>query len=155
VGEIVVRAPWLTQGYYLDEEKGAELWDGGWMHTGDVASMEPGGVLQIRDRIKDVINTGGEWISSLLLESLISKHPAVAEVAVVGVPDARWDERPLVLVVPVAGAGLEPASVQRHLAQFVESGAISKWAVPEQIRIVDEIPKTSVAGRAGTLLRRI
>jgi fatty-acyl-CoA synthase len=125
------------------------------MHTGDVASMEPGGVLQIRDRIKDVINTGGEWISSLLLESLISKHPAVAEVAVVGVPDARWDERPLALVVPVAGAGLEPASVQRHLAQFVESGAISKWAVPEQIRIVDEIPKTSVAGRAGTLLRRI
>jgi fatty-acyl-CoA synthase len=125
------------------------------MHTGDVASMEPGGVLQIRDRIKDVIKTGGEWISSLLLESLISKHPAVAEVAVVGVPDARWDERPLALVVPVAGAGLEPASVQRHLAQFVESGAISKWAVPEQIRIVDEIPKTSVAGRAGTLLRRI
>jgi fatty-acyl-CoA synthase len=144
VGEILVRAPWLTQGYYRDAHKGAELWQGGWMHTGDVATITPAGVLQIRDRIKDVIKTGGEWVSSLQLENLISQHPGVAEVAVVGVPDTRWGERPLALVVPVVGAELEPVSVQQHLAQFVESGAISKWAVPEQFRIVDEIPKTSV-----------
>ncbi len=153
VGEVVVRAPWITQGYYRDVKKGAELWDGGWMHTGDVASMSPAGVLQIRDRIKDVIKTGGEWISSLLLESLISRHPDVAQVAVVGVPDARWDERPLALVVPVDGVQLDAATVQQHLAQFVDSGEINKWAVPDQIRIVEEIPKTSVGKVNKKLIR--
>ncbi|UTW13967.1 fatty acid--CoA ligase [Marinobacterium rhizophilum] len=144
LGEIVVRAPWLTQGYYRDAQTGAQLWQGGWMHTGDVASITPGGMIQIRDRIKDVIKTGGEWVCSLRIENLISLHAAVAEVAVVGVPDARWGERPLALVVLAAGAELEPGALQQHLMQFVSQGQISKWAVPDDIRIVEAIPKTSV-----------
>ncbi len=144
VGEIVVRAPWLTQGYYQDAQQGAQLWQGGWMHTGDVASITPGGMIQIRDRIKDVIKSGGEWVSSLQIENLLSQHPAVAEVAVVGVPDARWGERPLALVVLALQVQLEPGALQQHLMQFVSAGQISKWAVPDDIRIVDAIPKTSV-----------
>ena len=144
VGEVQVRTPWLTQGYLREPEKGAELWQGGWLHTGDVASVNDEGVIQIRDRMKDVIKTGGEWISSLLLESLISKHPAVASVAVVGVPDPRWDERPLALVVPAEGAEIDADRLKAHLMQFVDSGEINKWAIPEQIRIVEEIPVTSV-----------
>ncbi len=144
MGEVVVRAPWLTQGYYKEPEKGEELWRDGWLHTGDVASIDAHGVLVIKDRIKDVIKTGGEWISSLALESLISQHPAVAEVAVVGIPDEKWDERPLALVVPLGGVELDGAAIQQHLQQFVSSGQINKWAIPQQIDIVAEIPKTSV-----------
>jgi len=144
MGEVVVRAPWLTQGYYKEPEKAEELWQDGWLHTGDVASIDAEGVLQIKDRIKDVIKTGGEWISSLELENLISQHAAVAEVAVVGVPDEQWDERPLAMVVPASGSELEPTAIQQHLQQYVESGRINKWAIPQQIRIVREIPKTSV-----------
>ncbi|MEP5981211.1 MAG: fatty acid--CoA ligase, partial [Marinobacter alexandrii] len=93
-GEVVARAPWLTQSYFKEKEKGEELWKGGWLHTGDVASMDPDGTLVIKDRIKDVIKTGGEWLSSLDLENLISQHPSVAATAVVGVPDEKWGERP-------------------------------------------------------------
>ena len=102
-GEIVVRAPWLTQGYFKNPDKGRELWDGGYLHTGDVANIDPKGYIRITDRIKDVIKTGGEWVSSLELESLISQHPAVAEVAVIGVADEKWGERPLAMVVPSMG----------------------------------------------------
>ncbi|WP_421865975.1 fatty acid--CoA ligase [Motiliproteus sp.] len=144
VGEIVARAPWLTQGYFKDPQKSEELWDGGWLHTGDVASIDPAHVVQIKDRIKDVIKTGGEWISTIELENLISKHEAVAEVAVVGVPDERWDERPLAMIVPCADAELDLAKVQQHLQQFVEQGEIAKWAVPERIVLVEALPKTSV-----------
>lgn len=80
----MVRAPWLTQGYLKEPEKGAELWNGSWLHTGDIASIDPHGIVEIKDRIKDVIKTGGEWISTLELESLISSHAAVRSVAVVG-----------------------------------------------------------------------
>ncbi|UTW12386.1 fatty acid--CoA ligase [Marinobacterium rhizophilum] len=153
VGEILVRTPWLTQGYCKEPEKGAELWSGGWLHTGDVASMQPDGVLQIRDRIKDVIKTGGEWISSLLLESLISQHPAVANVAVVGVPDERWDERPLALVVPVDGVSVDTDTLKQHLAQFVDTGQINKWAIPSEIRFVESIPMTSVGKINKKLIR--
>ncbi len=144
VGEVVVRAPWLTQGYYKEPEKGAELWENGWLHTGDVASMDAAGVLEIKDRIKDVIKTGGEWISSIELESLISQHPQVSEVAVVGVPDEKWGERAFALIVPVSGEKVDAASVQTHLMQFVTSGRINKWAIPEKVSVVSEIPKTSV-----------
>jgi fatty-acyl-CoA synthase len=144
VGEVVVRSPWLTQGYFKDSNKSVELWQGGWLHTGDVASLDAEGNLQIRDRIKDVIKTGGEWISSLLLENLISKHPSVASVAVVGVPDARWDERPVALVVPTADAKLDADTLKSHLLQFVDSGLINKWAIPDQITMVETLPVTSV-----------
>ncbi|RTE67728.1 fatty acid--CoA ligase [Amphritea opalescens] len=144
VGEIVVRSPWLTQGYYKDEAKGEELWENGWLHTGDVASINEDYVIQIKDRIKDVIKTGGEWISSLELENLISQYPAVSEVAVIGVPDEKWGERPYALVVGKPGEEIDGAAIQQHLLTFVASGHINKWAVPQDIKIVTDIPKTSV-----------
>jgi len=143
-GELVVRAPWLTQGYYREPEKGEELWADGWLHTGDVATLDGMGFIDIRDRIKDVIKTGGEWISSLELEDLISRHPAVGEVAVVGVADAQWGERPFALVVAQQGQALNARLLKEHLAPFVEQGRINKWAIPTHVALVTEIPKTSV-----------
>jgi fatty-acyl-CoA synthase len=114
------------------------------MHTGDVATLDGMGVIDIRDRIKDVIKTGGEWVSSLELEDLISRHPAVREVAVIGIPDDKWGERPFALLIPREGQALDAQTLKQHLTPFVESGLISKWAVPSQIAVVSEIPKTSV-----------
>ncbi|RIJ37445.1 fatty acid--CoA ligase [Pontibacter oryzae] len=143
-GEIVVRAPWLTQGYYKDEERSLELWKHGYLHTGDIATIDPDGVITITDRKKDVIKSGGEWISSLLLESLISQHPDVQETAVVAVPDQRWQERPLALVVAKPDTSITDQDLIRHMEQFSDSGKISHYAVPKQFRFVTEIPKTSV-----------
>ncbi|RDH45460.1 fatty acid--CoA ligase [Zooshikella ganghwensis] len=143
VGEIVCRAPWLTQGY-LKEENGSEaLWRDGWLHTGDVATIDALGFIQITDRIKDVIKTGGEWISSLTLENLISQHPGVSEVAVIGLPHPEWGERPCALVV-LKDKQTKGEDIQIHLQQFVAQGKIHKWAIPEVIEFVDAIPKTSV-----------
>ena len=143
-GELVLRAPWLSEGYYREPEKGAELWAGGWMHTGDVATLDAFGVIDIRDRIKDVIKTGGEWISSLALEDLVSRHPAVREVAVVGIADPQWGERPFALLVVRDGHVIGARELKEHLKPFVELGHLSKWAIPSQIAVVTEIPKTSV-----------
>ncbi|UTH30851.1 fatty acid--CoA ligase [Ectopseudomonas hydrolytica] len=143
-GELVLRAPWLTQGYFREPEKGEELWAHGWLHTGDVATIDGMGFIEIRDRIKDVIKTGGEWISSLELEDLISRHPAVREVAVVGVPDPQWGERPFALLVVHEGQALDAKGLKEHLKPFVEQGHINKWAIPTQIALVTEVPKTSV-----------
>lgn len=152
-GEVVARAPWLTQNYFKEPQKGYELWEGGWLHTGDVASMEPDNTLVIKDRIKDVIKTGGEWLSSLDLENLISQHPAVAGAAVVGVPDEKWGERPHALVVLKPGEDASLEDIQGHLQQFVDSGEINKWAIPEQIDFVEDIPKTSVGKINKKLIR--
>lgn len=143
-GELVLRSPWLTQGYYKEPEKSDELWAHGWMHTGDVASIDEMGFIDIRDRIKDVIKTGGEWISSLELEDLISKCAAVKEVAVVGVPDPQWGERPFALIVPHAGKEMDARILRDHLKGYADEGRINKWAIPTQIACVTEIPKTSV-----------
>ena len=143
-GELVLRAPWLTQAYFREPEKSQELWAGGWMHTGDVATISPTGTIEIRDRIKDVIKTGGEWLSSLELEDRISRSPLIAEVAVVGIPDPRWDERPFALIVPAAGQTVTAQAIADHLMPSVEEGHINKWAIPRQIAVVSEIPKTSV-----------
>jgi fatty-acyl-CoA synthase len=143
-GELVLRAPWLTQGYFREPEKGEELWAHGWLHTGDVATIDGMGFIEIRDRIKDVIKTGGEWISSLELEDLISRHPSVREVAVVGVPDPQWGERPFALLVLRDEQSLDAKGLKEHLKPFVEQGHINKWAIPTQIALVTEIPKTSV-----------
>jgi fatty-acyl-CoA synthase len=153
LGEIVVRAPWLTQGYLHEPEKGAELWQGGWLHTGDMASIDPLGGVEIKDRIKDVIKTGGEWISSLELESLISEHEAVMSVAVVGIVDEQWGERPMALVVCEPGQYLDRKILEAHLQGFVESGRINKWAIPKQFKFVAEIPKTSVGKINKKLIR--
>ncbi|MDI9244796.1 fatty acid--CoA ligase [Marinobacter sp. CHS3-4] len=152
-GEVVARSPWLTQSYFKEPEKGEELWQGGWLHTGDVASMEPNSTLVIKDRIKDVIKTGGEWLSSLELENLISQHSAVAGAAVVGVPDEKWGERPHALVVLKPGEQATLEDLQEHLKQFVESGEINKWAIPSKIDFVEDIPKTSVGKINKKLIR--
>ncbi len=152
-GEVVARAPWLTQSYFKEPAKGEELWQGGWLHTGDVASMEPDNTLTIKDRIKDVIKTGGEWLSSLDLENLISQHPDVAGAAVVGVPDEKWGERPYALVILKPGSNATQEDIQEHLKQFVDRGDINKWAIPEQIAFVDDIPKTSVGKINKKLIR--
>ena len=142
-GEIVVRAPWLTQGYLHDEERSAELWRGGWLHTGDVGFVDAEGYLKITDRIKDVVKTGGEWVSSLDIEDIILRMPEVAEAAVVGIPDERWGERPVALVARRQDT-LTAAAVREHIARFVAEGAISRFAVPDHVHFVDAIPKTSV-----------
>ena len=143
-GELVLRAPWLSQGYFREPQKGEELWEHGWLHTGDVATLDGMGFIDIRDRIKDVIKTGGEWVSSLELEDLISRHPAVREVAVVGIADPQWGERPFALLVLREGAELGARALKEHLKPFVEQGHINKWAIPTQIALVTDIPKTSV-----------
>jgi fatty-acyl-CoA synthase len=143
-GEIVARAPWLTQGYWSNPEASADLWSGGYLHTQDIANIDETGNLQITDRIKDVIKSGGEWISSLEIESLISLHPDVAEVAVIGIRDDKWGERPVALVVLRADADITDDDIKRHVMTFSESGRISKYAVPQIVKFVDGLEKTSV-----------
>jgi fatty-acyl-CoA synthase len=145
-GEIVARAPWLTEGYVGNEQASAELWRGGYLHTGDVGRFDDFGRLLITDRIKDVIKSGGEWVSSLTLESLVSSCDDVAEVAAIAVPDVKWGERPLLLVVPVNAAASDrlDAAIRQLLEAEITAGRLSKWAMPERIEIVAEIPKTSV-----------
>ena len=144
-GELVVRAPWLTQSYFKNPDAGDELWRGGWMHTQDIACITADGTLKITDRLKDVIKSGGEWVSSLEVENILSFHPCVAEVAVIGVADEKWGERPLALVV------LKPEYVdikaEDILAlghQAVDKGYLPKYGVPSEIRFLAEMPKTSV-----------
>jgi len=145
-GEIVVRAPWLTQGYLSNPKASEELWTGGYLHTQDMANIDEEGYLQITDRLKDVIKTGGEWVSSLELESLISQHPGVSEVAVIGIKDEKWGERPMALVVPKAGRvpSVTEEDIRMHLRGFSEKGVISKYAVPESVKFIETIDKTSV-----------
>lgn len=145
-GEVVVRAPWLTQGYFKDEEKSKELWAGGWLHTGDIGYIDEEGYLQITDRLKDVIKTGGEWISSLELEDIISQHPLVSEVAVIGVRDAKWGERPMALVVPKQGTEkvLTEDDIRAAIQVSIDKGVLPKYAMPETVNLVEQIAKTSV-----------
>jgi fatty-acyl-CoA synthase len=143
-GEIVARAPWLTQGYWKNPEASEELWAGGYLHTNDIGVIDGEGYLQITDRIKDVIKTGGEWVSSLEVESLISRHPAVSEAAVIGIKDPKWGERPLALIVLKPGQSADKAAIQKHLDEFVGTGVISRYAVPQNVLFVEEIGKTSV-----------
>ena len=145
-GEIVLRAPWLTQGYFNNPEGSEQLWAGGYLHTSDIAVVDPNGYVHITDRIKDVIKTGGEWVSSLQIEDLISQCAGVAEVAVIGVKDDRWGERPLALVVkrPSDANGVSDAVIKNHLKTFADQGIISKYGIPEKILFIDSIPKTSV-----------
>ncbi len=145
-GEVVVRAPWLTQGYLKDPRNSEVLWQGGYLHTNDIGYVDPAGYLQITDRLKDVIKTGGEWISSLEIEDIVSQHPGVSEVAVIGVPDAKWGERPLAVVVARSdhADSLTEDAIKAHLRALGDKGVISKWAVPERVVLANAIDKTSV-----------
>jgi fatty-acyl-CoA synthase len=145
-GEIVVRAPWLTQGYVDNAEGSEQLWASGYLHTGDIGVIEPGGYVRIVDRIKDVIKTGGEWVSLLQIEDLISQCKGVSEVAVIGVKDDKWGERPLALIIRDAHTGVEVSDTQikAHLKAFADTGVISKCGIPDKILFADALPKTSV-----------
>jgi fatty-acyl-CoA synthase len=145
-GEVVVRSPWLTQAYFKEPEKSEALWQDGWLHTGDVGYIDEEGYLHITDRIKDVIKTGGEWISSVELEDLISRHEAVSEAAVIGIPDERWGERPLLLAVlkPAFKDRVTEDDLKSFYGQFVTEGIIPKYGVPSRVMIVETIAKTSV-----------
>jgi fatty-acyl-CoA synthase len=144
LGEIVTRAPWLTDGYYKDPEKSEALWSGGWLHTGDIAAMDENGVILIRDRIKDLVKSGGEWISSLLLEDLLTRHPSVLEAAVIAAKDSTWGERPVAVVCLKNGMTANEQELKAHLDRFVNEGKIAKFWLPERIMISDKpLPKTS------------
>jgi fatty-acyl-CoA synthase len=143
-GEIVARAPWLTQGYYRDGANSEKLWAGGWLHTGDIGVMDRDGWLRITDRLKDVIKTGGEWVSSLDVEDLLLRHSAVEEAAVIGVPDPKWSERPMAVIVLKPHMNATPADLKAHVRAFAGRGLISIYAVPEYVVFATEIPKTSV-----------
>ncbi len=157
VGELEVRGPWVTGSYYLngkesDKDKAemeAKFADDGWLRTGDVGSLTADGFLRLTDRAKDVIKSGGEWISSVDLENAIMGHPAVAEASVVGVPDEKWGERPLASVVLREG---ESASAD-DLREFL-SDKVARWQVPERWAFIDEVPKTSVGKFDKKVLRR-
>jgi fatty-acyl-CoA synthase len=145
-GEIIVRAPWLTQGYLKNPEASDQLWEGGYLHTQDIANIDTDGYVQIVDRMKDVIKSGGEWVSSLAIESLISLHPGVSEAAVIGISDAKWGERPVALVVlkPEFAQAVSEDDIRNHVLAFSQTGQISKYAVPQVVKIVDRLEKTSV-----------
>ncbi len=146
IGEIEVRGPWVAGAYY--KENATEKFHDGWLRTGDVGTIDEHGFIQITDRAKDVIKSGGEWISSVELENSLMAHPDVVEAAVVGVPDQRWDERPLACVVLKPGAPRDAKAVRDFL-----SDKVAKWWLPERYAFVDEIPKTSVGKFDKKLLR--
>ncbi|MES1248884.1 MAG: long-chain fatty acid--CoA ligase [Actinomycetota bacterium] len=139
MGELEVRGPWVAAAYY-DTPDSSDRWtDDGWFRTGDIVSLHPRGYIQIKDRSKDVIKSGGEWISSVELENALMAHPAVAEAAVIAVPDDKWAERPLAAVVLRPGMSVTPDELRAFLApQF------AKWWLPDRVEFIEEIPKTSV-----------
>ncbi len=155
-GEVVFRAPWLTKTYFKAPEKTRELWRNGWLHSGDVGHIDPEGYLQVTDRIKDVIKTGGEWVSSLDLENLMSQHEAVLESAAIGVADEKWGERPLILVVlkPEYKKKITEADLQAHMQKAAAEGKLPKYGVPDRYELVEEIPKTSVGKLDKKMMRK-
>jgi len=148
MGELEVRGPWVAASYFDAPETGDRWTDDGWFRTGDIVSVHPRGFVQIKDRSKDVIKSGGEWISSVELENALMGHPAVAEAAVIAVPDDRWSERPLAAVVLHDGASATAEELREFLAP-----RFAKWWLPDRIEFVDEIPKTSVGKFRKTALR--
>jgi fatty-acyl-CoA synthase len=147
VGELECRGPWITATYYKDSAP--EKFHDGWLRTGDVGTLDADGFLRLTDRAKDVIKSGGEWISSMELENLIMAHPSVAEAAVIGVPDDKWGERPLAAVVLAPNAApVTPDELRAYLGE-----RIPRWQLPERWTFIDEVPKTSVGKFQKTTLR--
>jgi len=150
MGELEIRGPWVASGYYDTPEQADRWTDDGWFRTGDIVSLDPRGYIQIQDRTKDVIKSGGEWISSVALENALMGHPAVAEAAVIGIPDPRWQERPLAVVVLREGT----TATGEELHDFLEPH-FAKWWLPERFEFVDAIPKTAVGKFRKTELREM
>ena len=143
-GEIIVRAPYLTQGYLKDHVHSAKLWDGGWMHTNDVACVNGTGSIRITDRTKDVIKVGGEWLSSLEIEDVIAKHEGISEVAVIGATDLNWGEVPLAIIVPKENALFEDRDIIQVVKASVDSGILPREAITMKVQRAEYIDKTSV-----------
>ncbi|CAN5263199.1 fatty acid--CoA ligase [soil metagenome] len=143
-GELVLRAPWLTASYSGDFDASADLWEGGWMRTQDIATISADGTIEIRDRLKDVIKSGGEWISSVEIEAILLSHESVDEAAVIGTMDAKWGERPVAILVGSGGNAETNAALMEILADQAAQGVISRFAIPASIIWVTQIPKTSV-----------
>ncbi len=148
VGEFEVRGPWVTAAYYKDDS--GDRFHEGWLRTGDVGTLDRLGYMQITDRTKDVIKSGGEWISSVELESAVMDHPAVFEAAVIAVADPRWQERPLVCVVAAEGASVSEAELLEHL-----QGRVARWWLPERWCFIESVPKTSVGKFDKKVLRAL
>jgi fatty-acyl-CoA synthase len=148
VGEIEIRGAWITGAYYKDEDP--TRFNDGWLRTGDVGKISPDGYLVLTDRAKDVIKSGGEWISSVDLENHLMAHPDVVEAAVVGVPDDRWQERPLASVVLREGASVSAGDLREFLAARVPG-----WQLPERWSFIAEVPKTSVGKFSKKTLRQL
>ena len=148
MGELEARGPWITASYYGVEAP--ERFHDGWLRTGDVGVMDSRGYLTITDRSKDVIKSGGEWISSVELENLLAAHPSVAEAAVVGVTDAVWQERPLAAVVLKPGASADPADLRSFL-----DGKVARFWLPERWVFLAELPKTSVGKQDKKVIRQL
>jgi fatty-acyl-CoA synthase len=139
-GELQVRGPWVAAEYYRPDEGGDPLnTEDGWMRTGDVAAIDQFGSVRIVDRTKDLVKSGGEWISSVELENLLMAHPAVKEAAVIGVPHPKWDERPLACIVVQEGATVTGEEILDYLRPLV-----AKWWLPDAVEFIEEVPKTSV-----------
>jgi fatty-acyl-CoA synthase len=152
-GAIVARAPWLTQGYMHNQEASEQLWLGGYLHTNDIGVIDKDGYLKITDRVKDMIKTGGEWVSSLELEEMIAGHVSVSEVAVIGIADPKWGERPLPIIVLKDGYPADEQAIRKHLREYAIRGVIPKFALPDRIAFVEKIEKTSVGKVDKKLLR--
>jgi len=143
-GEIIVRSPYLTQGYLKDHVHSEKLWEGGWMHTNDVACVNEKGSIRITDRSKDVIKVGGEWLSSLEIEDVIARHEGVSEVAVIGALDLNWGEIPLAIVVAKPGATFDDREIIQTVKASVDSGVLPREAITMKVQRADAIDKTSV-----------
>ncbi len=148
-GELEVRGPWIARDYYEDPAGAAKFHDG-WLRTGDVAAIDPEGYVRIADRAKDVIKSGGEWISSVELELHLMAHPAVAEAAVIALPSERWSERPLACVVLDEGASATPEELRTFLA-----ARVARFSLPDEFAFIAEVPKTSVGKFDKKALRRL
>jgi fatty-acyl-CoA synthase len=147
-GELQTRGPWIAAAYYHDERSSESFTEDGWLRTGDVATISPTGYVRLVDRTKDLVKSGGEWISSVELENAIMAHPKVAEAAVIGIPDEKWGERPLACVVPEGGEEISLDELREFLVERVP-----KWWVPKDLEIIDEVPKTSVGKFSKKTLR--
>jgi fatty-acyl-CoA synthase len=148
MGELEVRGPSISSAYFQSEE-GADRWtEDGWFKTGDVVTIYADGCVEVQDRAKDLVKSGGEWISTVALENALMGHPAVAEAAVIAVPDEKWSERPLAVVVFREGEEASPDELREFLAPN-----FAKWWLPDRFEIVDEIPKTAVGKFRKTALR--
>jgi fatty-acyl-CoA synthase len=147
VGELEVRGPWVTGSYYQDDDPGK--FHDGWLRTGDVGTLDEDGYITLTDRAKDVIKSGGEWISTVALENALMAHPDVVEAAVVGIPDEKWQERPMASVVLREGAEATPEQLRDFLAEHV-----AKWQLPEAWTFIEAVPRTSVGKFDKKVLRR-